>query len=114
MLSLPQRIMEYAERLPEATPLCPGGLLHLGKRAAVDQALSRLARRGKLMRICYGVYMRPVETRFGRCGPSIGRALQALSTLWGGDLRAVRRRGRELAGVDDSKPHTGGLSDFVP
>ncbi len=33
MRSLPQRIIDYAESLPEATPLCPAGLLHLGKRA---------------------------------------------------------------------------------
>ena len=49
----------------------------------VGQALSRLARSGKLMRICHGVYMRPVQSRFGRCAPSIGRGLQALSALWG-------------------------------
>ena len=83
MRSIPQRVMEYAESLPEATPLCPGALLHLGMRAAVDQALSRLARSGKLMRICKGVYMRPVETRFGVRGPGIGKALAALSELWG-------------------------------
>ena len=83
MRGLPKRIMEHAEALPEATPLCPAALLHLGNRAAVDQALSRLARSDRLMRICQGVYMRPVETRFGRCGPSIGKALQALSALWG-------------------------------
>ncbi len=83
MGSLPERIMKYAEGLPEATPLCPPGLLHLGKRAGVDQALSRLARSGKLMRICQGVYMRPVETRFGQCAPSIGKALRNLSILWG-------------------------------
>ncbi len=75
--------MEYAESAPEATPLCPAGLLHLGNRAAVDQALSRLARSGKLIRIFQGVYMRPVQTRFGQCGPEIGKALQALSALWG-------------------------------
>ena len=83
MRSLPNRIMEHAEALPEATPLCPGGLLHLGKRAAVDQALSRLAKSGRLGRVCRGVYMRPVETRFGRCGPCIGKALRNLSELWG-------------------------------
>lgn len=42
MHSLPSRIMEHAEALPEATPLCPGSLLHLGKRAAIDQALAWL------------------------------------------------------------------------
>ena len=76
-------ILDYAETLPKATPLCPAGLLHLGNRAAVDQALSRLARSGHLMRICQGVYMLPVETRFGLRAPRLGKALEALSTLWG-------------------------------
>ena len=83
MQSLPKRIMEYADSLPEATPLCPGALLHLGKRAAIDQALSRLARSGKLLRICQGVYMRPIETRFGIRAPSQSKVVTALSTLWG-------------------------------
>ena len=79
----PRRIMEHAAKLPEATPLCPAALLHLGHRAAIDQALSRLARSAHLMRICQGVYMRPVETRFGLRAPSVGKALAALSALWG-------------------------------
>ena len=83
MPSLPKRIMEHASVLREATPICPAALLHLGRRAAVDQALARLARAGRLMRICQGVYMRPVETRFGPCAPRIGAAIEALSVLWG-------------------------------
>ena len=83
MRGLPKRIMEHAEALPEAAPLCPAALLDLGNRAAVDQALWRLARSGQLMRICQGVYMRPIETRFGRRAPSAGKALAALSALWG-------------------------------
>ena len=79
MKSLPERIMEHAE----ATPICPATLLHLGQRAAVGQALSRLARSGRLMRIRQGVYMRPIESRFGRCAPGIEKSLQALSELWG-------------------------------
>ena len=83
MPSLSKRIMERACSLPEAVPICAGALLHLGNRAAVDQALSRLARSGRLMRICQGVYMRPVETRFGPCAPSVDKALSALADLWG-------------------------------
>ncbi len=83
MRSLPERIVEYAEARPEATPLCPGCLLHLGHRAAIYQALSRLARSGALMRVCQGVYMRPVETRFGTRAPRLGKALTALSAFWG-------------------------------
>ena len=63
MPSLSKRIVEHTCSLPEARPICAGALLHLGNRAAVDQALSRLARSGRLMRICQGVYMRPVETQ---------------------------------------------------
>ncbi len=83
MRGLSKRIMEHAEALPEATPICPGALLHLGNRAAVDQALSRLARSSKLMRICQGVYMRPILTRFGWRGPRVDKALEALSAFWG-------------------------------
>lgn len=83
MASLPKRIMEYAEALPEAAPICPGTLLHLGNRAAVDQALSRLSRRGRLLRVCRGVYMRPIESRFGMRAPSPPKVIAALSALWG-------------------------------
>jgi hypothetical protein len=83
MPSLSSRILEHASTLPEAAPICPGALLHLGSRAAVDQALSRLVRSEQLMRICRGVYMRPIETRFGLRTPSIEKAIASLSALWG-------------------------------
>ena len=81
--SLPQQIMSHAEALPEGGLLFPNALLHLGSRAAVDQALSRLARSGSLLRICQGVYAPPVETRFGQCPPSIEKVIASLSELWG-------------------------------
>ena len=83
MRGLSHRIMEHAEALPEAAPLCPAALLHLGNRTAVDQALSRLARSGDLMRICQGVYMRPIVTRFGLRAPRFAKAVAALSKMWG-------------------------------
>ena len=82
MPSVSKRVAAYARSLPEATPICAGALLHLGNRTAVDQALSRLARAGRLMRVCQGVYMRPVETRFGPCAPDVDEALDALANLW--------------------------------
>ena len=82
MPSLPAHIMSYAAESPEATLLCPSALLHLGSRAAVDQALSRLARKGELMRVCQGVYVRPIQARFGLRPPNIEKVLAALSALW--------------------------------
>ena len=73
MRSLPSRIMSYASESPEGTLVCPSALLHLGSRAAVDQALSRLSRKGELMRVC-------VSGR-GRMGGKTGR-VQPISTCF--------------------------------
>ena len=83
MKSLPERIMEYAEAKPEATPIQAKDLLHLGTRPAVNGALSRLASSQRLLRIYRGMYMRTIQTRFGLRGPSLHKALTALSELWG-------------------------------
>ena len=83
MPSLPSQIMSHAADSPEGMLLCPSALLHLGGRAAVDQALSRLARKGELMRIYQGVYVRPVQTRFGPRPPALEKVLASLSALWG-------------------------------
>ena len=80
---LPLQIMRYAATLPEGALLYPNALLHLGSRAAVDQALSRLTRAGSLLRICQGVYAPPVKTRFGKRSPSVEKVIPALSELWG-------------------------------
>jgi hypothetical protein len=55
MQALADQIMERASTLPEGAPIAAKSLLHLGTRAAVDQALSRLVRRGRLMRAGRGV-----------------------------------------------------------
>lgn len=81
MKNLPELIVEHAEAAPEATPICPTALLHLGMRAMVGEALFRLARSGRLMPICQGVYLRPVETRCRRCVSSVEKSLEAHSAL---------------------------------
>ena len=63
--------------------LCPNTLLHMGNRGTVDQALSRLARNGRLNRVCQGVYVCPVETRFGLRPPSVEKVISSLADLWG-------------------------------
>ena len=83
MPSLSSLIMEYAAESPEGSLLCPNLLLHLGNRDAVDQALSRLSRSGRLSRVCRGIYVRPVETRFGPRPPSVDKVIESLSALWG-------------------------------
>lgn len=83
MSSLASRIINHAASLPAATPICPASLLHMGNRAAVNQALSRLAKAAQLLRISPGVYMVPIEARFGPRAPKVEKAIAALSQLWG-------------------------------
>ncbi|KFI26706.1 hypothetical protein CG51_11845 [Haematobacter missouriensis] len=83
MQHLTEQILAYAERLPEGTPLAAKSLLHLGNRAGVDQALSRLAVRGQLIRAGRGVYLHPIKSRFGTRAPSIEQAVEALAAQRG-------------------------------
>ena len=83
MPSTSQQIMTHAASLPEGSLLHPKALLQFGSRAAIDQALHRLAKSGALMRVCHGIYVLPVETRFGPVPPAIDEVLASLSSLWG-------------------------------
>ena len=83
MQHLSEQILAYAERLPEGTPLAAKSLLHLGNRAGVDQALSRLAGRGQLIRAGRGVYLHPIKSRFGTRAPSVEQAVEALAAQRG-------------------------------
>ncbi len=48
MQRLADQILEQVAGLPEGASVSTKELLHLGTRAAVDQALSRLVKRGQL------------------------------------------------------------------
>lgn len=82
-MRLTEQILAIAAEHPDGVALSAKNLLHLGNRAAVDQALSRLVGRKQLVRIGRGVYLRPVTTRFGTRAPSVEQAIAALATQRG-------------------------------
>ncbi len=79
MPNLTEQILEHARALAEGAPLRAKELLHLGNRAALDQSLSRLVRSGQLLRAGRGLYVRPVETRFGTRPPTVQKVIEALA-----------------------------------
>ncbi|MSP98544.1 MAG: hypothetical protein EXR29_15270 [Betaproteobacteria bacterium] len=83
MTSVIQGVLNYTSAMPEGRPLAAKELLHLGSRAAVDQALSRLVRRGVLLRAGRGVYMIPVESRFGKRAPMTAKVVEELAARRG-------------------------------
>ncbi len=83
MSQLVQSIVTAAQALPEGGLLSPKEFLHLASRAAVDQALTRLAREGTLLRIGRGAYALPVQGRFGTRPPSTQTVVQAIEAASG-------------------------------
>ena len=82
-MNLKNQILQRAQALPEGVPLRAKELLHLGARAAIDQALSRLLKSGHLLRAGRGLYVRPVETRFGVRPPSVPKVVEAMGASTG-------------------------------
>lgn len=79
MNTLPATILSHAASLPEGGVLSPKEFLHLGSRAAIDQAFCRLAREGKLLRVARGTYVTPVSSRFGTRAPAPEKVVHALA-----------------------------------
>lgn len=63
--------------------MSPKEFLHLGSRPAIDKALSRLAKDGKLLRVARGVYVSPVTSRFGTRAPAPEKVVHALAAQHG-------------------------------
>ncbi|WP_342363113.1 DUF6088 family protein [Terrarubrum flagellatum] len=103
MQKLAEQIMAHAGGLPEGAAVSAKGLLHLGNRAAVDQALSRLAERGRLIRLGRGVYVHPVIGRYGARAPSVEQAVQAFA----------RQRGEVIVPSGAAAANNFGLSTQV-
>src|SRR5665213_2995800 len=79
MKTIAEKILGQAKSFPEGALISAKELLHLGSRAAVDQALKRLEARNELMRLVRGVYGRPVKTRFGMRAPSAEKVIEGIA-----------------------------------
>lgn len=81
--TLAEHVLKYAAEVPEGTPLAAKELLHLGNRAAVDQVLARLSKRGTLVRVGRGIYAKSISGRFGSRAPSTAKMIEGLATQRG-------------------------------
>lgn len=102
--NLAQQVLSQAASLPEGASLSAKALLHLGNRAAVDQALSRLAHSGELLRAGRGVYVLPVKGKFGARAPEVAKVVEE----W------ARQRGETVVGNGAAAANTLGLTTQVP
>ncbi len=86
MASLIEDILTRAGGLAEGTPVSSRTFLDLGTKPAIRNALLRLLRSHKLLRVGRGIYVMPVVSRFGSSAPSAHRFIEELSKQSGEDI----------------------------
>lgn len=75
-----QSVRKYIQKTQLGKPFTVGALMTFGKRAAVDQALSRLTISGKIVRLTRGVYVRPETNCFvGEILPEPFKVVKAIA-----------------------------------
>ncbi len=104
MQTLAKQVLEHSTKTPEGTPLVAKELLHLGSRAAVDQVLSRLVQRGALLRAGRGIYVLPVESRFGTRAPSAIKMVEGLANQRGETIVAHGAAAANALGLTTQVP----------
>ena len=101
--SLGTKILEWAKNR-NGEPFTPRELLSLGSRAAIDQALTRFHRQGALIRVARGVYVLPVEGKYGRRLPTPAKVAEVIAA----------RRGHQVVPHGAAAANRLGLTSQVP
>jgi hypothetical protein len=104
MNSLTEKVLSFVEIQPEGAPLTAKGLLHLSNRAAIDQTLSRLARRGLITRLERGAYVRPVKTKFGSRAPHSEKIIEQLEATRGETIVSSGAAAANMLGLTTQVP----------
>lgn len=99
------RILDRIRAKPRGTVFVPSDFLDLGSRAAIDQALSRLAGTGTLRRVARGVYDCPRQhPRLGALSPSLPRVAAAIARATGSRLQIAGAQAANQLGLSTQVP----------
>src|SRR5258708_26481238 len=106
--SVPNRIMKLARAGGRGGVFTPRDFLDVAARAAVDQALSRLAKGGKLRRLARGLYDFPkVHPKLGPLSPAPADVAQALAPETGSQAQIAGARAANALGLATHVPAKG-------
>jgi hypothetical protein len=103
--SVSDRIMKRARAGGRGSVFTPSDFLDVAGRAAVDQALSRLAKGGKLRRLARGLYDFPkVHPKLGPLSPAPDMVAQALARETGSQVQIAGARAANALGLSTQVP----------
>lgn len=103
--STPDRIVKRARSSGRGSVFTPSDFLDLGERAAIDQALSRLAKTGKFRRLARGLYDFPrVHPKLGVLSPAPDDIARALARETGSQVQVAGPRAANVLGLSTQVP----------
>ncbi|MCA6108036.1 DUF6088 family protein [Bradyrhizobium cenepequi] len=103
--SVPDKIIKRARASGRGGVFTPSDFLDVASRAAVDQALSRLAKAGKLRRLARGLYDFPkVHPKLGPLSPAPDDVAQALARETGSQVQIAGARAANALGLSTQVP----------
>lgn len=87
-MKVAEQIRRRIRKLPAGQPFTPAEFLPLGARAAIDQALSRMAKTEEIARVGRGVYVRPKTNRYvGKVMPNPTEVAEAIAKSTGATVQ---------------------------
>lgn len=105
MQSIAVNVVKRIKRKGRGSVFVPKDFLDLGSRAAVDQALSRLARKETIRRLSRGVYDYPRQhKRLGVLSPSVDAVAKAVADRDGSKLQISGARAANMLGLSTQVP----------
>ena len=105
MQSIIKQVLKRIKSHGKGFVFTPKDFLNLGSRAAIDQALSRLSRDGKIRRIKRGLYDYPrVSTRLGQLSPNPDAVVQALARKTGSQIGPSGAKAANALGLSTQVP----------
>lgn len=103
--SVPDRILKRARTGGRGGVFTPSDFLDMAARAAVDQALSRLAKGGRLRRLARGLYDFPkVHPKLGPLSPGPDDIARALARETGSRVQIAGARAANALGLSTQVP----------
>nr|WP_192180404.1 DUF6088 family protein [Mesorhizobium amorphae] len=103
--SAPDRIVRRARSSGRGSVFTPNDFLDLAGRAAIDQALSRLVKSGRLRRLARGLYDFPkVHPKLGPLSPAPDDIAQALARETGSQVQVAGSRAANVLGLSTQVP----------
>lgn len=104
-MNISDQVVRRIRRWKKGAVFTPKDFLDLGGRAAVDQALSRLADKGAIRRLTRGLYDSPrVSPKLGPLSPDPHVVAQALARASGGKLQVAGAQAANSLGLSTQVP----------